>query len=342
MLHEQQHVLDDTFGIVSGKGWGDHPYRNPDCPPRTCPGPVDNAASGNFLMSVEVAEKDWFDLVPPYVTHKTLPDQDADGLPDSGDVPIAEAQLGTRCADRKTDGDTDADGLSDRDEAIGDFSGGYNPKSADTDGDGLPDAEDFAPRCPSLNYLPRQAVKLDGAIATGEYAKFSTFKHDPGLSGTMYAAWDEGRLHLAAAIHDDQLVTNRKESDNPDDAKNDAVQWLFEVEGDGYVATKPDLGLLNYVVCVHSRGADGNATIRVYEHLEAPGICENRALENHGVVAKYTRRDNGYDIEAIIPKTPSLARRSDQATPCASLSAWPTATARTRPSATPPFPAPRR
>ena len=302
MLHEQQHVYDDTFGVVTGKGWADHPYRNPDCAAENMPWPVDNAASGNFLMSVEVREKDWFDLVPPYVTHKTLPDKDEDGLPDTGDVPIIEEKLGTRCSDPATDKDTDGDGISDRDEAMGDYSGSYNPKSADTDGDGIPDGEDFAPRCPSLNWLPRKTATLDGTIGKDEYGKFSTFKYDAGLSGTMYAAWDEGKLYLAASIEDDKIVVDRKESDNPDEAKNDGVQWMFDIDGDGYVATKPDLGLLNYVVWVVPNGKDGNATVYVHEHLECPGLCENRAIANNGVVARYKVRDGGYDIEVCIPE----------------------------------------
>ncbi len=303
MLHEQQHVYDDTFGIVSGKGWAEHPYRNPDNAAERMPWPVDNAASGNFLMSVEVPEKDWFDLVPPYVTHKTLPDKDEDGLPDRGDVPITEEKLGTRCSDPATDKDSDGDGVSDRDEAMGDYSGSYNPTSADTDGDGILDAEDFAPRCPSLNRLPRKAARPDGTVGKDEYAKFSTFTHAAGLSGTMYAAWDADKLCLAASIEDDKVVVDRKESDDPNDARNDGVQWMFDIDGDGYVATTPDLGLLNYVVWVVPAGKDGNATVYFYEHLEGVGgLSENRAAANNGITARYKVRNGGYDIEVCIPE----------------------------------------
>ncbi|HOW70051.1 MAG TPA: hypothetical protein PKY77_05565 [Phycisphaerae bacterium] len=302
MLHEQQHVYDDTFGIVSGKGWGDHPYRNPDVAAENMPWPVDNAASGNFLMSVEVPERDWFDLVPPYMTHKTLPDKDGDGLPDSGEVPVSEQKLGTRCSDRASDRDSDGDGISDRDEAMGDYSGGYDPTSADTDGDGISDGVDFVPRCPSVNWLPRKTATLDGTIGKDEYAEFSTFRYDAGLSGKMYAAWEEGKLHLAAAIEDDEIVVGQKESDNPDDPRNDGLQWMFDIDGDGYVATKADLGLLNYVVWIMPAGEDGNTTVYFYEHLEGAGWCEKRRAANNGITARYMVRAGGYDVEVCIPE----------------------------------------
>ena len=302
MLHEHQHVLDDWFGGASGLGWGDQEYRNPDEGAWAMPWPLDNGGMECFLATYETSARKWEDWLilgkqgDPSGTQKTLPDNDADGLPDSDPnkcgVPITEETLGTDT----TKSDTDGDGVSDKDEAIGDYTGSFNPKAVDTDNDGLLDAVDRSPRYPSINELPFKTPKTDGTINADEYAQFSTFRRDAGLSGTTYAAWNDGMLYLAASITDDKIVT-----DNPKPEDNDGVQWLLDIDGDGWVRTQ-DLGMLNYLVRV-TRGSDGSAAVSLQQNLCTSGLDEAPLLSNAGVVAAFKTRAGGYDIEVAVPES---------------------------------------
>ncbi|MBN1918834.1 MAG: hypothetical protein JW889_13090 [Verrucomicrobia bacterium] len=297
ILHEHQHVLDDWFGGASGLGWGEQEYRNPDAGAWAMPWPVDNGGTECFLATYEVSARNWKDWLilgkegDTSGTQKVLPDNDGDGLPDSDPdncgISLTEATFKTD----PTKADTDGDGVSDKDEAIGDYTGSLNGTAVDTDGDGLLDGADWCPRYPSINTLPRKMPKIDGTINGDEYALFSTFRRDEGLSGVLYAAWNDGVLFLAASITDGNVVTGNA---RPED--NDGVQWLLDIDGDGWDKTK-DLGMLNYMVWV-TQDKDGKAVVSLRERLNDDG----QPLSNAGIVAAFKRRDDGYDVEVAVPE----------------------------------------
>lgn len=145
----------------------------------------------------------WF--VHPVVewnTTCTAPDNDNDGLPDSGTdgaglaLAITESSLGSSTSNA----DTDSDGLTDYGEVMASYHTSSNPNDTDTDDDGLTDGQDEYPLYPVRTSIPKSgSVTLDGTIGTNEHTLVDQYTETTHTVKT-YMDWDSSNLYISLDI----------------------------------------------------------------------------------------------------------------------------------------------
>ena len=140
-----------------------------------------------------------------------VPDADDDGLPDdspkdqglSQPLPFTEKTLRTSTSKK----DTDADGLTDLEEACLLEFGGSVPNDPDTNGNGVKDGDDLNPVYVMNGAIKEKTPRLDGVVSEDAWTLVLDHygypnEYPDGLQETkndafsLYSAWDEDYLYL--------------------------------------------------------------------------------------------------------------------------------------------------
>lgn len=184
--HEFQHSIDGAFDL-NGNG----AYFHADYPWRRALRFGDNW----HFHAVEMRawpESDWFDLIGEWGTYGLAPDADSDSLPDSGNLPVTEASLGSNPALV----DSDSDGRSDRDEAMGGMFRASDLLVADSDGDDRVDGEDAYPLYALRTYIPLKARTINGDPTGWSLLTDTVMTADVPINAEVYGNWKNGTLYL--------------------------------------------------------------------------------------------------------------------------------------------------
>jgi len=283
-IHEYLHQLDSIFdhsGNPEDMFHADHAH--------SFPYPDDCGRHFNFLISSTLDPQSWLQLGVDWSTVRTAPDDDDDGVPDSGDAPITEATLGTAVDNP----DSDGDGLSDFAEIIATYHGMTDPLSVDSDGDTIRDGDDVYP----LYRLSSSSVAygtpaVDGVITPDEYTELARFdRWEPDIGAVTYARWTEDTLYFAADVTDETLVTWFTEPD-----WCDHFEISIDADRDDWFLDN-DPG--NYRFMVVPRGHDGHVVGHDYYYDAENGHWHE--FDTQTVTRRYTLTEHGYLLEIAIP-----------------------------------------
>ncbi|MEE8576057.1 MAG: sugar-binding protein, partial [candidate division Zixibacteria bacterium] len=289
ITHEYLHALDSIYTSSGNPGGNDlfHADR-----PELFPYATDNGRHFNFLICNVLDPESWLQLDPQWARLSTAPDNDGDGVPDSGDLPITEETLGSL----PTKTDTDDDGLSDLDELTAAFYSGSNPLLPDTDGDGLLDGNDPFPLYSYNDQISHGEPWIDGFIGEDEYVEVvsSYVRGNPDIGATIYATWSEGILYLAFDITDDNVETPYKGTFW---AFNDNLEINIDSRQDGWGWSDDR----NYRFCVVPMGSGGNPFVFGEYKSFVTGSKETHEIDVSTLSAKYALRPGGYIVEMAIP-----------------------------------------
>ena len=287
--HEYCHVLDSIFEH-SGNPGGNNPHHTDQ--PASFPALIDCHRHFMFLIHNLLDPSAWLLLDPAWATVRTETDGDEDGVPDSGNLPITEASLGTR----GDDPDTDDDDLGDLEEMTATYYRESDPLVRDSDGDGIPDGWDQFPLV-AFNYLVAQATpSVDGEIEPGEYAWIRRCWQGADISGIVYTRWSDGVLYVAAEVNDDVIRVYYPDSQP---WGNDNFEIRIDAEHDGWESH----GDQNYRFFVLPKGPGGIADVVGHYSGRAPGETSWawNEIDVSEVTARYSIHAGGYTVEAAIP-----------------------------------------
>ena len=205
--HEFQHSIDGAMALNGNENYfdADYPWKEPY-----------RFGENWHFHAVEMRAwpvDDWFDLLGEWGRYATVPDADQDALPDSGDLPVTEASLGSSVGMP----DSDGDGRSDRDEAMGGMFRATDLARADTDGDGLIDGLDVYPLYALKTYLPRKVQTIDGDPTGWTLLTGIVMESDIPFDAEVYGSWGASTLYL-------MIMTN----------KHAQIDIMLDGNGDGY------------------------------------------------------------------------------------------------------------
>ncbi|MBN1359169.1 MAG: hypothetical protein JW993_01185 [Sedimentisphaerales bacterium] len=287
--HEYLHAIDAIFQ-GSGNPMGNDMFHADRA--RDFPYAVDCGQEFNFMICHILDPNSWLMLHPNWARVRTAPDEDEDGVPDTGSAPITEATLGTS----PNDVDSDDDGLSDLDEMFAAYHDASNPLVPDTDKDGLADGDDVHPLWNCSEVVNRGVPNVDGIILPGEYARTVEYQiHNVDLSATVYTSWSDGVLYVAADVGDEMLGLYY---DEPWWVDN--FQIRIDAQKDGWEFFH---GNQNYRFYVVPRGQRGRAEVFAHNYYEDEPNDPWHPLDTAAVTARYTLHEVGYMIEMAIPQS---------------------------------------
>ena len=205
--HEFHHSIGGAFGDN-----GNPAYFNADYPWAE-PYRFGTDVHFHSVMMRAWPDEDWFDLIGEWGRLAHAPDADGDRLPDSGDLPVTEATLGSSTAVS----DSEGDGLSDRAEAMAGMFRAADPLAEDTDQDGRLDATDAYPLYDLATYIPQKTPTLNGSPSGWTLLTDTMTSSDLPLEASLYGSWGGGALHF-------MLVTSRAAR----------INLLVDANGDGF------------------------------------------------------------------------------------------------------------
>lgn len=289
IIHEYLHALDSIY-TASGNP-GDNNMGHADRP-ALFNYPADGGRHFSFLLCNVLEPQSWLQLDPRWARVATAADGDGDGVPDSGDLPITEQTLGSSAAKR----DTDDDGLDDLAELTAVFYRPLDPRAGDTDGDGMMDGEDPYPLYWCSDRIGMGQPGIDGLIGAEEYTLVARLpvQPNPDIEVSVYSAWSDGALCVAADITDNRVQTPYQEPfwhfcDN------------FEINIDslctGWFSGRPR----NYRFYVVPTGSQGRPQVFGRYGAYRGDSMDWNDIDTSPIDAKYALRPGGYIIEMAIP-----------------------------------------
>jgi hypothetical protein len=288
ITHEYLHALDSIY-TSSGNPSGND-MLNPDHP-ELFPYAADNDRHYYFLMCNVLDPESWLQLDPEWARLSAAPDNDSDGVPDSGDMPITEETLGSL----PTKNDTDNDGLSDADELNATFYRESSPLRQDSDSDGLLDGEDPYPLYVCNDHISQGEPLIDGFIREREYVEVVRFNEgNPDISATVYAMWSRNTIYLAVNVTDNIVGTPYQD---PFWIFNDNFEVNIDSRQDGW-AFKNDRNYQFYIV---PTGSGRIPHVSGYYQSYIVGSPEWHEIDVSTLSTKYALHTNGYTIEMAIP-----------------------------------------
>lgn len=287
ITHEYLHALDSIYE-ASGNPSGNDMWHADNV--ESFPYLADSFVHRSFIICNVLDPESWLRLNRRWARLSTVQDHDGDGVPDNGDLPITEETLGSL----PTDEDSDDDGLSDLDEMTATYHSESNPLLPDSDGDGLLDGQDTFPLYSYNDQIAPGEPQVNGSIEEAEYIEMaSTYaRGQSDIAATIYTAWSEGILYLAADVIDDNVETPYEDPfwdfDDNLEINIDSRQngWTH---GDGR----------DYRFYVVPKGSRGEP--HVSGDYFSPDSNEWRELDVSAITAKYAIRSGGYTIEMAIP-----------------------------------------
>ncbi len=188
VIHEFHHALDSMFHY---SGYPEYPHADL---PIELPGDFgENYDFNAFIMRTWPLHK-WMALKTPWGNQISIADADLDGLPDSGDLPITEALLGSSTSAV----DTDGDGLDDLGEAMAGIFRASLTNKVDTDNDGIIDGFDKYPLYAINEYIPKASPTIDGNLDSVWHLVGSPItQSSTRFNSTIRANWDANYFYLA-------------------------------------------------------------------------------------------------------------------------------------------------
>jgi len=286
ITHEYLHALDSIFEESGNPDGNDMHHADQ---PESFPYVKDSSKHFNFLICNTLEPGSWLQLYSEWANLVTATDDDSDGVPDTGELPITEETLFSNPAKQ----DTDDDGLSDFEELIATYHSESDVLAQDSDGDGLFDGEDPYPLYVYNDHVAQGQPWIDGVIETGEYTKIVHFNDgNSDISASIYARWSDDILYVAADITDDMLSV-----DNPDLWWCDNLEIKIDAQQDGWFFS----GNQNYRFYVVPRGLDYTADVVGHNFYHDPGNDPWHEIDVSAITAKYAVHAGGYVIELAIP-----------------------------------------
>nr|MDO8117794.1 hypothetical protein [Candidatus Sigynarchaeota archaeon] len=253
IIHEFNHQIDsmlDHAGYAS--------FQHPDMP-WTLEGDFGENYDYNAYFLRMLVPNDWLKLRNTrWGEIVFLPDVDADGVPDSGEVPITEDSIGSDA----THDDSDADGLSDLKEVMAGIHACSDPSNNDTDGDGILDGDDLYPLYAIETTVAFGNFTIDPVIEIEVVDLFNSSRLPEFSSGNttivVLGSWDETGLNL---------IVNAT-------SNIDRVVFDLDLANDGWFHGRDNVEL----TCFLDNGSMLNHSVKTW-------VCDENTIEVLGMPA---------------------------------------------------------
>jgi len=285
IAHEAQHGIKQLLRL---SGYPDD-MTNPDASKKYT-GLRDTGEHFGYNNFNEVPVAHWNAIHDFWATDVTATDADSDGVPDSGNLPITEATLGSSTSSS----DTDRDGLSDFDELQASYHTIADPTDPDTDDDGLDDGPDTFPVYNYDDTITKggSPISVDAKIKKNE--KYSFIANCNGAlaehSYDVYMAWRDDVLWIAADVRDDVYGYSPRGSH-----VIDGVELRIDGDGDGFRYN----GENNYRIFIHPQDNEDEDGARIQlDRWAEDGTWYEMDVKD--VEAAWTTTANGYIVEMSI------------------------------------------